>query len=170
MLCNQAAQQYQHAQHMTDRLVALRGLVHSNAAQTVDCLADFYQHFQQEALVVDSWFAVQASNPKATITDIDALCQHSAFALTNPNRLRSVLAQFANANPVQFHQADGSGYRFVAEKIAELDSKNTDMKRKLDNFKANGKDNWETFKTEFSHDMDELGNAFRDLTVKNTKK
>lgn len=56
------------------------------------------------------------------------------------------------------------------KKIAELDSKNTDMKRKLDNFKANGKDNWETFKTEFSHDMDELGNAFRDLTVKNTKK
>ena len=61
-----AAQQYQHAQHMTDRLTALRGLVYSNAAQAVDCLADFYQRFQQEALVVDSWFAVQASNPKAT--------------------------------------------------------------------------------------------------------
>ena len=126
-----ATQQYQQAQHMTDRLTALRGLVYSNAAQAVDCLADFYQRFQQEALVVDSWFAVQASNPKATISDIDALCQHPAFSLTNPNRLRSVLAQFANANPVQFHQADGSGYRFIAEKIAELDKINPQIASRL---------------------------------------
>jgi aminopeptidase N len=59
------------------------------------------------------------------------LCQHPAFSLTNPNRLRSVLAQFANANPVQFHQADGSGYRFIAEKIAELDKINPQIASRL---------------------------------------
>ncbi len=126
-----ATQQYQHAQHMTDRMAALRGLVASKAPQLQQCLTDFYCRFQQEALVIDSWFAVQATNAKSTIDDIRALTEHEAFTLTNPNRVRSVLAQFANANPVQFHQADGSGYRFIAEKIAELDSINPQIASRL---------------------------------------
>jgi len=55
------------------------------------------------------------------------------------------------------------------KKIAELESKNSDMKKKMDEYKADGKEKWEAFKTEFSHDMDELGAAFKDLTVKNVK-
>jgi hypothetical protein len=55
------------------------------------------------------------------------------------------------------------------KKIAELEQKNSDMKKKLDDYKADGKDKWQDFKTEFNHDMDELGKAFKDLTVKNTK-
>jgi DNA replication protein DnaC len=55
------------------------------------------------------------------------------------------------------------------QKIAELEMKNTDMKKKLDDYKQDGKENWEKFKTEFNHDMDELGKAFKDLTVKNVK-
>ncbi len=55
------------------------------------------------------------------------------------------------------------------KKIDELNQKNTDMKKKMDDYTADGKENWENFKTEFSHDMDELGTAFKDLTVKNTK-
>ena len=50
-----------------------------------------------------------------------------------------------------------------------LEVKNSDMRMRMDNYKEDGKDNWETFKTEFSHDMDELGKAFKDLTVKNVK-
>ena len=56
---------------------------------------------------------------------------HSAFTMTNPNRLRSVVAQFANANPVLFHQADGAGYQFVANKIAELDKINPQIASRL---------------------------------------
>ncbi|MFN0047523.1 MAG: hypothetical protein ACKVOU_00200 [Cytophagales bacterium] len=43
------------------------------------------------------------------------------------------------------------------------------MKKKMDDYKEDGKENWEKFKTEFNHDMDEIGNAFKDLTVKNVK-
>ena len=43
------------------------------------------------------------------------------------------------------------------------------MKRKMDDYKEEGKEKWETFKTEFTHDMDELGTAFKNLTVKNVK-
>ena len=55
------------------------------------------------------------------------------------------------------------------KKVALLEEKNADMKRKLADYKEDGKDKWATFKTEFSHDMDELGQAFKDLTVKNVK-
>ncbi|MES2286461.1 MAG: peptidase M23 [Bacteroidota bacterium] len=53
------------------------------------------------------------------------------------------------------------------KKIAELEQKNSDIKKKMEEYKADGKEKWELFKTEFSRDMDELGKAFKDLTVKN---
>lgn len=55
------------------------------------------------------------------------------------------------------------------QKVAALEQKNTDMKMKMDDYKLDGKENWEKFKTEFNHDMDELGKAFKDLTIKNVK-
>jgi hypothetical protein len=54
--------------------------------------------------------------------------------------------------------------------IKALEEKNTDMQKRLDSYKADGKDKWEVFKTEFSRDMDNLGKAFSDLTVSNVKK
>jgi hypothetical protein len=55
------------------------------------------------------------------------------------------------------------------KKVAELETKNSDMKKRMEDYKADSKENWESFKTEFNHDMDELGNAFRDLTIDNKK-
>ena len=55
------------------------------------------------------------------------------------------------------------------KKIAILEQKNADLKKKLDDYKEEGKDKWDIFKAEFNHDMNELGQALKDLTVKNTK-
>lgn len=52
-------------------------------------------------------------------------------------------------------------------KIAELEQKNRNLKQKMDDYKASGKTEWEEFKAEFNHDMDELGKAFQGLVVKN---
>jgi Tfp pilus assembly protein PilE len=46
------------------------------------------------------------------------------------------------------------------KKIAELEAKNKDMEKRMDDYQADGKENWEAFKSEFGKDMDELGNAF----------
>ena len=54
-------------------------------------------------------------------------------------------------------------------KIAELEKKNSDYKKKIEDYQADGADKWKTFKAEFSRDMDELGSALKDLTVKNNK-
>lgn len=55
------------------------------------------------------------------------------------------------------------------KKIADLEQKNRDMKKALDEYKEEGKENWERFKAEFNHDMDELGQAFKDIGIRNTK-
>jgi len=55
------------------------------------------------------------------------------------------------------------------KKLAVLEEKNNALKAKLDTYnKEESKDKWAKFKKEFTHDMNELGKAFKDLTVKNT--
>jgi hypothetical protein len=53
--------------------------------------------------------------------------------------------------------------------IADLEQKNNDLGEKMDDYNAEGKEQWESFKTEFSMDMDNLGKAFKDLSVDNIK-
>ncbi len=43
------------------------------------------------------------------------------------------------------------------------------MKIKLADYKEDGTEKWQIFKTEFKSDMDELGKAFADFTVSNNK-
>lgn len=52
------------------------------------------------------------------------------------------------------------------KKISNLQDKNRELKMKLENYETNQSD-WESFKTEFNHDMEEFGKAFKDLTVDN---
>ena len=54
-------------------------------------------------------------------------------------------------------------------KVTVLEKKNGALKQKMEGYKAKSKEDWKKFKAEFSHDMRELGHAFKDLTVKNVK-
>lgn len=53
--------------------------------------------------------------------------------------------------------------------IADLEERNEAMKAKMREYKDDGKDKWQSFKREFSHDMDELGQSLKDFTKNNTK-
>jgi hypothetical protein len=57
------------------------------------------------------------------------------------------------------------------EKIDKLEKQNKKLKAKIENYEnfENRKNNWASFKSEFNHDMDELGQALKDLTVDNKK-
>jgi len=52
------------------------------------------------------------------------------------------------------------------KKIQTLEQQNRDLKARLYVYEKDQTD-WSTFKREFNHDMDELGQALRDLTVNN---
>jgi len=55
------------------------------------------------------------------------------------------------------------------KKIAVLEQKNQAIKVKLSEYKSEGKDKWESFKREFNHDMEELGNALKEFATDNEK-
>ncbi|MFA5973374.1 MAG: hypothetical protein WC780_13575 [Lentimicrobiaceae bacterium] len=52
------------------------------------------------------------------------------------------------------------------KRIETLEEQNRHLKVRLDVYEKNNSD-WETFKREFNHDMDELGKALKDFTVDN---
>ena len=54
------------------------------------------------------------------------------------------------------------------EKIVRLEQKNEILKAMIKSYESNQTD-WESFKREFNHDMEELGKAFKDFTIDNTK-
>ncbi len=53
--------------------------------------------------------------------------------------------------------------------IDELEQKNKDMKVKIDGYSNDAKSDWASFKREFNHDMDGLGQALKDLGNNNKK-
>lgn len=118
-------------ERMTDVQAALTLLVHHDAPQAPEGLALFFERWQGVSLVLDKWFSLQASNPSASAEQVNALCHHSSFVWTNPNRVRSVLGVLGRANPAAFHQADGAGYRLLAQRVAEVDALNHQVASRL---------------------------------------
>src|SRR3546814_10269948 len=51
------------------------------------------------------------------------LARHSDFTLANPNRVRALSGAFAG-NQAAFHQADGAGYRLLADLVIALAPRN----------------------------------------------
>ena len=129
-----AYERFKNAGNMTDQLAALTLLAHSESAQdhAQKALSEFYQQWQDEALVVNQWFSVQASAPQNdTLEKVKALMEHSAFTMKNPNKIRSLIGAFANNNPVNFHRLDGEGYRLLADVIKVLNDANPQIASRL---------------------------------------
>ena len=157
-----AVRQYKNANNMTDRYFALANLVYVGSVMADDCLADFYKNFSNDALVIDKWFALQATRPpcvinsiyqgspqKSVLSDVLQLRKHEAFKINNPNRVRSVIHAFCLNNPSGFHQMDGSGYVFWADSVLELDAINPQVAARL----ARGLDRWSLFSEPYKGHM-----------------
>jgi len=125
-------EQFRQADNMTDQLAALRALSASDIPEREEALDAFYERWQDDPLVVDKWLAIQAASPlPGGVERVQALMDHPAFSLTNPNKVRAVVGAFAMRNPVQFHRPDGAGYRLLADLVLELDGRNPQIAARL---------------------------------------
>ncbi len=123
---------FEGAGNMTERMAGLSALVHAGLPEAEKALSAFHDAFRNEPLVLDKWFAVQATAPGAgTLDNVEALTGHPAFTMANPNRVRSLIGAFAQMNPTGFNRADGAGYRFVADRVLALDGKNPQVAARL---------------------------------------
>jgi aminopeptidase N len=127
-----AMRQFETAETMNDEIAALGVLTHVQGESREQALDTFYRRHAAEALVIDKWFILQATiAEEGTLGRVKKLMEHSAFSLTNPNRVRSLIGAFASANQTQFNAADGSGYRFLAEIVIGLDKTNPQVAARL---------------------------------------
>jgi aminopeptidase N len=126
-----AKAQFDTADNMTDRQGALGVLVSLEGAEREDALKAFFDRFSDDPLVVDKWFALQASAQRAdTVEQVEKLAGHPAFTMSNPNRLRSLAGNFS-MNHWAFNDPSGRGYRFLADMIITADKLNPQIAARL---------------------------------------
>ncbi|THG41096.1 aminopeptidase N [Sphingomonas olei] len=123
--------QFERADNMTDRQGALSVLVNGESDLREAALDIFYNRYAGNPLVLDKWFQTQALSTRVdTLAAVRALAEHPDFTLANPNRARSLIGAFA-VNQRAFNQADGAGYRFLADQLIALDRLNPQTAAKL---------------------------------------
>ncbi|MBL0094590.1 MAG: aminopeptidase N [Piscinibacter sp.] len=129
-----AYQRFKDAANMTDREGALWALLASHSEMADLALPRFHDMFRGDALVLDKWFALQASAPERdgrVFARVKALLKHPDFTLHNPNRARSLVRSLCGDNPAAFHRADAAGYVFWSERVIELDAFNPQLASRI---------------------------------------
>lgn len=133
-LQSQLQKRYSSVDNLTDRLAVMAlvcRLPEVEETMREEILQDFYAKWEQQALVIDLWFNLQAQSPITDIAGVKKLIAHPSFDLKNPNRVRSVYGAFGMLNLRRLHALDGSGYRFVADAVAEIDALNPQIAARL---------------------------------------
>ena len=127
-----AKAQFDQGANMTDVLAALGVLCEFDHPARVEALGAFYECWQKDDLVVDKWFSLQAtSSLPGTLARTKELTHHPAFSIKNPNRMRSLIGAFTQANRLRFNDASGAAYAFLADQVITLDALNPLMASRL---------------------------------------
>ncbi len=125
---------YQQADNLTERRAALQQACRHPGLEPEFArwlIGDFYQRWQEQALVLDMWFSLQAQSAATDIDGMRALEAHPRFDLRNPNRVRAVFGAFGMYNHRRLHALDGSGYQYLADAVARLDASNPQVAARI---------------------------------------
>jgi aminopeptidase N len=127
-----AAAHFAESANLTDETAALSILSNFNLPERTAALARFYERWKGDHLVIDSWFACQATSRLASsLATVKRLTRHPLFSIKNPNKVSALIGAFAWGNPVNFNRPDGQGYDFVAERVLEIEAFNPQIAARL---------------------------------------
>ncbi len=119
-----AFKQFQEANNMTDEFAALFILANIDCEEKDKALVLFYDKWKEDTLVMNKWLAVQAiSKLSNTLERVRSLMCDPIFDISIPNLVKALLGSFIS-NLIVFHNKNGKGYSFIADKIIELDTLN----------------------------------------------
>ncbi|BEU03084.1 aminopeptidase [Agarivorans sp. OAG1] len=117
---------------MTNKLAAMSAANNAGIQKRDAMFKDYEQNWQHDGLVMDKWFALEASYAKeGSLARVKALAEHPSFSMENPNRVRSLIGSFANNNARHFHAKDGSGYRYLTDILCVLNTQNPQVASRL---------------------------------------
>lgn len=124
--------QFNNANNMTDTLAVLNCAASQHHSNFSTMMAEFEKEWSKTPLVMDKWFAIQASvNDESIYHNLSKLIEHPLFSLKNPNRARALIGGFINNNPRYFHCASGRGYQFLIEQLILLNDINPQVASRL---------------------------------------
>lgn len=123
---------YLHANNMTDTLAALNAANKASLTCRENVMKDFEEKWRHDGLVMDKWFALQATRPgENVLLNVQLLMDHPSFNFNNPNRVRALIGSFATQNLRAFHALNGSGYRFLTDILIRLNESNPQVASRL---------------------------------------
>ena len=112
------------SENMTLSKAALNSFKDINSNERSKASDMFFQKWKNNNLVLDTWFFFSSSIERLnTFEYLETLFNHELFDFKSPNTLRSILNGFANNNR-SFHDKEGKGYEYIAQKIIEFDKIN----------------------------------------------
>lgn len=127
-----AANQLDAATNMTDEIGALITLSRLGGQRVESSMEQFFDKWKDQPLVLDKWYSVQAMRNHADgIHAITRLAETPTYERNNPNRVRALVGGFAMGNVKLFHKLDGSGYRFFADQVLDMDDRNPQVAARL---------------------------------------
>jgi len=126
-------QQFAAAKTMTDQIASLSCLNNcTEGAVREQAMDSFFQQWANDDLVLDKWFSIQATRELPdTLAAVKNLMEHPMFSLKNPNKVRSLIGAFCQANPRNFHALDASGYKFLSDILITMDRLNPQIAARL---------------------------------------
>jgi|TARA_A100001391_G_scaffold205456_1_gene206683 aminopeptidase N len=155
-----AIAQYESATNMTERMSSLNAIVNFAPGQHAQqALESFYTRYESNPLVIDRWFALQATASSTRVDTVRSLMTHPAFTLRNPNRARALLFQFCLNNLRAVHCE--AGYAFWVEQVLALDAINPEVAARL----ARAFDNWRRFAPPY---CDSIQTALKKIQAQDT--
>jgi aminopeptidase N len=126
------AAHFAHARNATDEVSALAMLSELRSPERTKAFERFYERWKGDHLVIDNWFAYQATSPlPSALAAVVKLTRHPLFSIKNPNKVRALIGTFAMGNPVNFNRPDGRGYEFLADRVLEIDAFNPQVAARL---------------------------------------
>lgn len=129
---NLIIEQFDSADNMTDVLGALKAAQKHNQPIFDTLMSQFEEKWRDDVLVLDKWFSLHAGVESDDILSrLSLVTSHDQYTLSNPNRVRAVIGTFAFYNTQGFHNIDGSGYRYVADAVIELNRINPQVASRI---------------------------------------
>jgi len=122
---------YKNANNMTDEIGSLQILAYRRIDGYEEQINSFYEKWKDNQLVLNKWFSLFGSmDSEQALQKIKEMEKHEKFNIKNPNMLRALFGPFFGNLPY-FHNIDGSGYKFLSDKILEIDPFNPSMSSAL---------------------------------------
>ena len=123
---------YDGASNMTEQLSALAAAAAAGTPCSQSLLDKFFAQWKDDKLVMLKWLQLYTgSDAEGNLANVQRLvAEGPVYDINNPNSNYALLGGFASS-AVNFHAADGSGYKFHGEMIQRLDGINAQVAARM---------------------------------------